>query len=609
VIEPLQRARELLDRVEESGLGLREYTGLFKLRELDASEREQLHRQLSALDQSQPSPLWAARGVHQARFVLLEQAKLHASEAAESFPFGPLILSFVHEGDLEDTLHELLEHCGHVLGGIFEHCDAFPGAHETETNVRWLLAARSKSGFFFRDREASRGEIMRALELRRRFLDFVVSQQGAPDSALVAAFEQLRSGQPLASPGSLPDVRSEPGSDLSLGYAYSLARPFEQSIQRERYWVRRTAELARAKLRRITRAARLRDPSAAAVRGVHAKHHGLVKATVTVRADLPLQLMQGVFVASRRYDAWLRFSNAADRDQHDDVPDARGVAIKLLDVGDAGDPVLEHALDDGFDTEGMLTQDIVLVSHPTFFVKDARDYAIFRGAIDTRDPLEQLLRVGLFGLRRPRELAIFARSILRVIDHPLAIEYHSMTASLLGPGHAIKYCLYPLGGGQLLPRSAGLPGLRPPDHLREALQSTLDPAAGRMVRLELAAIMPAAAGLPVEDPRHDWERLGGRRIPLATIDIEPQDFRSRERMQLAERMVFTPWHTLQQHRPLGSLNRARLEVYRASAHERHALNGVSPAEPAKTVVDWPAARSIRESDEAGGTRQRRTGGI
>jgi hypothetical protein len=319
--------------------------------------------------------------------------------------------------------------------------------------------------------------------------------------------------------------------------------------------------------------------------------------------------MQGVFVPSRRYDAWLRFSNAADHDQHDDVPDARGVGIKLLDVGDAGTPALEQPLSDGFDTGGKLTQDFVLVSHPTFFVKNARDYAIFRSVLDTRDPLEQLWRVGLFSVRRPRELAIFTRSILRVIDHPLAIEYHSMTASLLGDGHAIKYCLHPLRGGPFRQRSPGLPGLRPADHLRAALQATLDPASGRPVRLELAAILPALPSSSVEDPRIDWERAGARRIALATIEIEPQDFRSHERMQLAERMVFTPWHTLEQHRPLGSLNRARLEVYRASAEERHALNGLSRAEQEGTVVDLPGARSIRESDEAGGTRQRRTGGI
>jgi hypothetical protein len=43
-------------------------------------------------------------------------------------------------------------------------------------------------------------------------------------------------------------------------------------------------------------------------------------------------------------------------------------------------------------------------------------------------------------------------------------------------------------------------------------------------------------------------------------------------MRRAEQMVFTPWNTLEAHRPLGSLTRGRLSVYRASSDYRRAMN-------------------------------------
>jgi hypothetical protein len=234
-----------------------------------------------------------------------------------------------------------------------------------------------------------------------------------------------------------------------------------------------------------------------------------------------------------------------------------------------------------------LTQDFVLVSHPTFFMKDARDYAIFRSIVDSRvasklqelrmPTLKLLLKAGVFSARRPREVAIFLRTLLRRIHHPLRIEYHSALASLHGDGLAVKYSVRPIDEHGN-PLKDDLRAKRSDaNYLREALKRSLDPARGTgPLYLEFSAHVPRGGqSLSVEDPRRHWSERMAPRVRLARIVIEPQDFTTTERMQLAEALVFTPWHALGAHKPLGSLNRARLMAYAASADARSELNGTA----------------------------------
>ena len=64
-----------------------------------------------------------------------------------------------------------------------------------------------------------------------------------------------------------------------------------------------------------------------------AKAHGCVKAEFKVRADLDPTLRRGVFAEpGKSWNAWVRFSNGNAYPQFDSKNDARGMAIKLLDV-------------------------------------------------------------------------------------------------------------------------------------------------------------------------------------------------------------------------------------------------------------------------------------
>ena len=109
-----------------------------------------------------------------------------------------------------------------------------------------------------------------------------------------------------------------------------------------------------------------------------------------------------------------------------------------------------------------------------------------------------------------------------------------------------------------------------------ACSASLDPQTGEAVGLEFCLVVPNGALPSVEDARANWSPHESTVVPVATIEIPPQDASSAERMEHAERMVFTPWHTLRAHRPLGSLSRARLAVYRESVEHRSLANREVP---------------------------------
>jgi len=108
------------------------------------------------------------------------------------------------------------------------------------------------------------------------------------------------------------------------------------------------------------------------LRDAHAKAHGCVKAEVSVLPDLDPALRQGVFAEpGKTWQAMMRLSNGNAYPQFDSIRDARGMALKLLDV-----PGKQLLADQQTRTE----QDFVMFSHPNFFVSDVAEYAQNIGA-------------------------------------------------------------------------------------------------------------------------------------------------------------------------------------------------------------------------------------
>src|SRR5471032_3119407 len=108
------------------------------------------------------------------------------------------------------------------------------------------------------------------------------------------------------------------------------------------------------------------------LRDAHAKAHGCVKAQVQVLPDLAPELRQGVFSEpGKTWQALIRLSNGNAYPQFDSIRDARGMALKLLDV--PGKQLMPGQ-------QGRNEQDFVMFSHPNFFVSDVAEYAQNIGA-------------------------------------------------------------------------------------------------------------------------------------------------------------------------------------------------------------------------------------
>ena len=58
-------------------------------------------------------------------------------------------------------------------------------------------------------------------------------------------------------------------------------------------------------------------------------------------------------------------------------------------------------------------------------------------------------------------------------------------------------------------------------------------------------------------------------------------------MEFCENLSYTPWHALEEQKPLGSMNRARKVVYQQTARVRRELN--------HALLDEPTVESFKPS--------------
>ena len=303
---------------------------------------------------------------------------------------------------------------------------------------------------------------------------------------------------------------------------------------------RQIAEMADILQRKMAR-----DYAAGATRrDAHPKTLGLLRASFSIEPGLPASLRVGLFAQERRYDCWLRASNASGKPQSDAVPDLRGLAIKLL--GDDGQP---------------LGQDFVLLSHPTMPLGTV---ALFRDAVYYTIESSALLLAAKFALTGHLGVLWQLNTARARPDSPLDIRYWSTTPYQFGNDAVVKY--------GLIPRSVHLsPALaqRGADYLSAAMAAHL---AGHEAVFDFC-VQRQLPGMPIEDAAVRWAENLSPFQKVATLRIAPQDFRTPERAALAESLSFSPGHAGADHAPLGGINRARIAIYRQLSAFRHARDG------------------------------------
>ncbi|MBU1330124.1 MAG: catalase family protein [Gammaproteobacteria bacterium] len=298
------------------------------------------------------------------------------------------------------------------------------------------------------------------------------------------------------------------------------------------------------------------------LRDAHAKAHGCLKAEVSVLQDLAPDLRHGVLQEpGKTWQAWVRLSNGNAYPQFDRARDARGMAIKLLDVpGIKLLPSPKHASE----------QDFVMFNHPAFFVRDVAEYqSNFAAQADGKKVL------AFFPSWDPRSwevrhLIIALKTLSPAPQTPVQTTYNSIAPFKLGP-HNIKYRVIP--AAENCPNySLPTPNTDLPNFLRSSLyqQLSLDRSPACFA-LQVQKQNPQYY-MPIEDPSVEWDESISPFQTVALITLPAQDFDSSEQNLFCDNLAFNPWHALPEHRPIGGINRLRKAVYQAVSIYRQERN-------------------------------------
>ncbi|TPG93666.1 catalase [Pseudomonas caspiana] len=298
------------------------------------------------------------------------------------------------------------------------------------------------------------------------------------------------------------------------------------------------------------------------LRDAHAKAHGCVKAEVQVLPDLVGELRQGVFnEPGKTWQATMRLSNGNAYPQFDSIRDARGMAIKLLDV--PGKQLLH-------DQQSRGEQDFVMFSHPNFFVSDVAEY---RQNVAAQADGKKLM--AFFPGWDPRtwqvrHLFIALATLSPAPESPTQTTYFSVSPYKFGEVNA-KFRVMPdltSCPTYILPAQ----NQKLPNFLRNALNQQL--STDRMPACFVLQVQrqDPAKYMPIEDTSIEWQQSDAPFETVARIKVPAQDFDTPVLNVQCDNQSFNPWFGLEAHRPIGGINRLRKAVYEAVSDYRHSRN-------------------------------------
>ena len=91
-------------------------------------------------------------------------------------------------------------------------------------------------------------------------------------------------------------------------------------------------------------------------------------------------------------------------------------------------------------------------------------------------------------------------------------------------------------------------------------------------RMEFMVQRRGEANLSVENSVDEWPESIAPFERVGVLTIHKQVFNTPERDAYCENQSYNPWHSLEAHRPLGMISRARSAVYKAISDLRHDMN-------------------------------------
>ena len=298
-------------------------------------------------------------------------------------------------------------------------------------------------------------------------------------------------------------------------------------------------------------------------RGGNTKTHGVVRATVTIRDDLPEHCRKGVFANPGTYPAYVRYSGPGPNVPAD-IQDVgfMSMAVKLMGV--PGKKMMD---------EEKFTQDFITTSGGQTFVTPT-----------TRENVKlqywSLKDMTLYYFLNPKDSHLLDMAMQSLWNetqyNPLGQRYWSCTPYLLGEGQAMMYSFIPKT--EVYKKIPGLPfGSVPFNYLRDNLIKTLSE---KDVEFDMVIQLQTDPHLmPVENGCVSWPEKLSPFIPAATVHIPKQNYDHEAMAEFTQRLKMNPWHCIPEHKPLGNLNRARHRMYFELSKFRQKMNQTTHLEP------------------------------
>ena len=279
--------------------------------------------------------------------------------------------------------------------------------------------------------------------------------------------------------------------------------------------------------------------------------------------------------------------------------------------------------------DGERTQDFLMINQPVFAFANVEDYEVLsKILVDTMAATKREDPRPFFARMASPDPAVSARAkrTAQIVQRvkattsppsfqpppmsPFDNRYFSAAAFLFGEGRAMKFAATPVN-----PMTGDVgSSTQDPDYLRAALRKRMAEAGGKPICFDFQVQVRGPDTLAgkietdIEDVCTLWDEAQYPFVTVARITIPPQDVTSQARQDFCESLVYTPWHGLADHRPLGGINRLRQKVYTASSERRGCP--ASPDLPPESVRalfdDGERAARVRGDDmnSLGGRRDR-----
>jgi hypothetical protein len=273
------------------------------------------------------------------------------------------------------------------------------------------------------------------------------------------------------------------------------------------------------------------------LRGMHAKGHGCVQAEFKA-APPEVRYKVGIFADSVPRNAVIRFSNGSGLVEGDGSRDLRGMAVKIFMPGlrQVNGAVEANA------------QDILCTNAPVHHTADIVELMEFTKAMAAGG-----LKKTVFLATNPSITTRLLSQTQRRVDSVLNESYWSRAPFSFGPDRTVKYVIKPLEQLPLIDSS----GLSEESWLAQDLDDQVK-TRDKIVFGIYAQFQTDPVSEPIEDHAKEWTT---GEVKLGELTIKKQIV---DRSATCENLVFNPWNSGIDHRPLGNMNRARKFIYEAA---------------------------------------------